>query len=80
MNHSKTDSFIGRTFNDGKIKVIGVFGKDKKNRTIFKVISKDEFEDGYTETIETEDLDKLIEHVRIYLNMVEKEDINGQTN
>ena len=46
----------------------------------FKVISKDEFEDGYTETIETKDLDKLMEYVRIYLNMVEKEDINGQTN
>lgn len=69
-----------RSWEDGKI--AGDLEKSIKNSNMFefKVVSKDEFEDGYTETIETKDLDKLIEHVRIYLNMVEKESINGQTN
>lgn len=49
----KLEDFIGETFNDGKLEVIGITGKNKHNQTVFKVTctecSKDKelFPDGY---------------------------------
>lgn len=53
IQNERSEDFVGKTFNDGKLKVIGIAGKDKWGVALFKVVceicSKDSelFPEGY---------------------------------